>query len=110
MKTRGAEQLRRDLLQKAVAAQTRIFVAQAGEQPAERAEQARNYFLLADMERILGHLPQAEQALHQALTIQEELAAQFPDEPHFQQALALSLNLLGLVYRDTRRPEEARRV
>ena len=59
------------------------------------------------MRSYLGELKEAEQDYDQAVSLHEQLAADFPSRPEFRQRQALSHNNRGLLLRDTGRLKEA---
>jgi tetratricopeptide (TPR) repeat protein/tRNA A-37 threonylcarbamoyl transferase component Bud32 len=72
-----------------------------------RAIRAEGYFRVSLMRHRLGELQEAEAAYREAIKLQQQLAAEFPNRPEFRQDLAISHNNLGVLLRDTGRLKEA---
>jgi tetratricopeptide (TPR) repeat protein len=98
------EKVRRDLLQAAVR-YYREFVQQAGADPEVRHEAGRAYRRLADIYGALGERGKAEQALREALAMDQKLAAEFPDRPAYRRELANCRCDLGALLTDKSRQE-----
>src|SRR5262249_47109610 len=90
-----------------VIAQFDAFAAIKGEDADSRAVRAEGRFRVGTMRDRLGELREAEQDYDQALSIQKQLAADFPGRPEFRQALAWSHNNRGILLRDAGRLREA---
>lgn len=74
---------------------------------ASRAIRAEGHSRVGIMRYRLGELDDAETAYSTAVDLQTQLAADFPTNPEFRQALAASHNGLGLLLRDTGRIKAA---
>jgi serine/threonine protein kinase/tetratricopeptide (TPR) repeat protein len=94
------EQERRRILEKALKF-FQEFLRHNSADPLVRREAAWAYRRTARIYELLGKDRRAEQDLRRAVALQEELTAQFPDEPTFAADLAASYNALGLLYRVT---------
>src|SRR5262249_49530035 len=100
------EPVRRTLLEKALQFH-QGFLREKSTDPVLRREAARAYRGTAAIHETLGQHGQAEQDLRQALQLQEQLAAQFPDEPaHRQDQAAIYVDLANL-YRVIGPPNQA---
>jgi tetratricopeptide (TPR) repeat protein len=73
----------------------------------ERTRQARAYHRLGRLNQILGRSKDSENAYRRAVSLFQQLAADFPTRPEFRLELATSLNLLGVLLLDTDRLTEA---
>jgi len=62
---------------------------------------------LAQLYQSLGRLNEAEQFLTQAVATREQEVGANPDNPYYQAQLAGDLQVLGLVYAMTKRPDKA---
>ena len=65
--------------------------------PEYRQDLALSHNNLGNLLAGLGKRPEAEQQYRKALTIQEQLAADFPAVPAYRQDLAISHNSLGVL-------------
>jgi tetratricopeptide (TPR) repeat protein len=81
------ESVRKALLEKALLFY-QGFLQQQSTDPAVMRETAGVYELAAKMYELLGRHPEMEEALRQALRLQEQLAEQFPHEATYRQDLA----------------------
>lgn len=90
-----------------VIAQYDAFAAIKGEDADSRALRAEGRFRVGNMRRTLGELKEAEKDYDQALSIQKQLAADFPSLPMFRRDLALTYNNLGILLGKTGRLKEA---
>jgi len=74
----------------------------------EQSRQARAYHRMGRLNQILGRSQDSENAYRRAVTLGQQLAADFPNQPQFRLELALSHSGLGvLLHRANRRPMEA---
>ena len=73
----------------------------------ERMRQARAYYRMGRMNRILGRSPDSENAYRRAVALGQRLAADFPSQPEFRLELALSHGALGALLQATGRSPEA---
>ena len=73
----------------------------------ERSRQARAYHRMGRMNQVLGRDKDSENAYRRAVSLFQQLAADFPTRPEFRQELATSLNLLGVLLLATGRLTEA---
>jgi serine/threonine protein kinase len=74
----------------------------------ERTRQARAYHRMGRLNQILGRSKDSENAYRRAVSLFQQLAADFPTRPEFRQELASSHNTLGaLLLRATARLTEA---
>src|SRR5262245_63653734 len=71
-----------------VIAQFDAFAAIKGDDPDSRAVRAEGRFRVGTMRYRLGELREAEQDYDQALSIQKQLAAEFPSRPEFRKQLS----------------------
>jgi eukaryotic-like serine/threonine-protein kinase len=90
-----------------VIAQFDAFAAIKGEDADSRAVRAEGRWRVGWIRYRLGELKEAEQDYNQALSIQKQLAADFPNRPEFRQQLAASHNNRGMVPHATGRLKEA---
>jgi tetratricopeptide (TPR) repeat protein len=65
------------------------------------------YKRVADLQRLLGHLDQAEGSYTQAIALLEKLSAELPEQVEYRHLLADSLNWQGELQRLASRSEEA---
>jgi serine/threonine protein kinase/tetratricopeptide (TPR) repeat protein len=68
-----------------------------GETAEARLLRARGFFKVAGLQALLGDRLQAEAGYHQAVTLLEQLATDFPDAPEYRQELGQSHSKLGVV-------------
>ena len=73
----------------------------------ERTRQARAYHRMGRMNQVLGRVKDSENAYRRAVSLFQQLAADFPTRPEFRQELATSLNVLGVLLLGTGRLTEA---
>jgi serine/threonine protein kinase len=73
----------------------------------ERTRQARAYHRMGRLNQILGRSKDSENAYRRAVSLFQQLAADFPTRPEFRLELATSLNVLGVLLLDTGRLTEA---
>jgi serine/threonine protein kinase len=73
----------------------------------ERTRQARAYHRMGRLNQVLGRDKDSENAYRRAVSLFQQLAADFPTRPEFRQELALSHNTLGTLLRVTGRLTEA---
>ncbi len=73
----------------------------------ERARQARAYFRMGRLNRILGRFDDSENAYRRAVTLGQQLAADFDGRPEYRLELALSHSALGGLLDVKGRPTEA---
>ncbi len=73
----------------------------------ERTRQARAYHRMGRLNQILGRSKDSENAYRRAVSLFQQLAADFPTRPEFRQELASSHNVLGVLLLATGRPTEA---
>jgi tetratricopeptide (TPR) repeat protein/tRNA A-37 threonylcarbamoyl transferase component Bud32 len=90
-----------------VIAQFDAFAAIKGDDADSRAVRAEGRFRVGTIRHRLGELREAEQDYDQAVSIREQLAADFPTRPEFRQTLADSHTNRGMVRSDTGRLKEA---
>jgi serine/threonine protein kinase len=76
----------------------------------ERTRQARAYHRMGRLNQILGRSKDSENAYRRAVSLFQQLAAEFPTRPEFRQELASSQNTLGVLLRATGRLTEAESV
>ena len=69
----------------------------------ERTRQARAYHRMGRLNQILGRSKDSENAYRRAVSLFQQLAADFPTRPEFRQELASSHNVLGVLLRATGR-------
>jgi serine/threonine protein kinase/Tfp pilus assembly protein PilF len=100
------EPVRRALLEKALQFY-QGFLQEKSTDPVVRRETARAYDRTAAIYEWLGRRAQAEEPLHQALHLDEQLAAEFPDEPAYRQDEAAVYVSLGNLYRVIGQPAQA---
>jgi tetratricopeptide (TPR) repeat protein len=97
---------RRDFLKKVLEYYATFASAKAND-PEGRRTWAQGYFRVGRIRHRLGDLKDAEAAYRDAVAQQEQLVADFPTRPEFQQDLANSHARLGDVLTATKQPEEA---
>jgi serine/threonine protein kinase len=90
-----------------VIAQFDAFAAIKGDDADSRAVRAEGRSRVSGMHYRLGELQEAEQDLDQALSIQKQLAIEFPARPEFRHDLATSHNNRGILLSNTGRLNEA---
>jgi eukaryotic-like serine/threonine-protein kinase len=73
----------------------------------ERTRQARAYHRMGRLNQILDRSKDSENAYRRAVSLFQQLAADFPTRSEFRQELASSHNLLGVLLRDIGRFTEA---
>jgi tetratricopeptide (TPR) repeat protein len=73
----------------------------------ERTRQARAYHRMGRLNQVLGRDKDSENAYRRAVSLFQQLAADFPTRPEFRQELASSHNVLGVLLLATGRPKEA---
>jgi serine/threonine protein kinase len=73
----------------------------------ERSRQARAYYRMGRLNRILGRSQDSENAFRRAAAIGRQLAAEFPSQPEFRQELVSSHNALGVLLMSSGRSPEA---
>jgi eukaryotic-like serine/threonine-protein kinase len=73
----------------------------------ERTRQARAYHRMGRLNQILGRSKDSENAYRRAVSLFQQLAADFPTRPEFRQELASSHNVLGVLLLATGRLTEA---
>src|SRR5207302_3541228 len=100
------EPVRRTLLEKALRFY-QGFLEENSTDAAVMRETAWAYDRLADIYEKLGRREQADEALHGALRLQEQLTEHFPDELIHRQEQAVILDNLGNLYRKMGRPLQA---
>jgi len=96
----GAEQVRRDLLEKAQIFYRDFVEEEISNDPRVRQEMGRAYKRLADIHQMLGEFKQAEQAFRQAIDIFGVLSAEFPSVPEYRRDLASALFYLGVLLKN----------
>jgi serine/threonine protein kinase/Tfp pilus assembly protein PilF len=74
---------------------------QTSTDPVIRRKTALAHFRVAEIYRALREDQPAEDAYHQAITLQDQLRREFPNEPGYRQDLAQSYNWLGELLRST---------
>ena len=100
------EPVRRDLLQDALGFYQE-FLRERGDSPVVRAEAAKAYRRVGQIQDLLGQRDEAEKAYVQAAALLESLAAESPDDSFVLSEQAAVHRGLGLVYHATRRWPEA---
>jgi len=103
----GAEHVRREFLQDTLA-YYREFAAQAGTDPALRADLALTYTKMGTITDQIGSTDEAIAAYRNARGILEQLVAQSPASPEHRRELALCVNNLALLQSRSGATEEAR--
>jgi tetratricopeptide (TPR) repeat protein len=99
---------RQKLLEEALPLYRQLLEAKTkGHDPAVRQKMALIAQQLAECYRFRGEHAQAEETYRQAITLQEKLAAEFPDNADYRQELARSHAHRGLLLRTTGRRAEA---
>jgi eukaryotic-like serine/threonine-protein kinase len=83
------------------------FLKQKGTDPLVRHETARAYLRVGSINELLGRFDQTEGALRQAVTLLQQLAADYPSVPEYRSDLAAAHELLSVIFSDSqlRRPE-----
>ncbi len=76
------------------------FLKQKGTDPLVRHETARAYRRVGSINELLGRPEQTEAALLQALTLLQQLAADYPSVPEYRAELAAAHELLSVAYAD----------
>jgi serine/threonine protein kinase/tetratricopeptide (TPR) repeat protein len=97
---------RRDFLKKVLEDYATFASAKAND-PEGRRTWAQGYFRVGRIRHRLGDLKDAEAAYRDAVAQQEQLVADFPTRPEFQEDLANSHARLGDVLAATKQPEKA---
>jgi serine/threonine protein kinase/TolA-binding protein len=100
------EQQRRRLLEKALR-YYQEFLKQKSDDPIVRKQTGKAHKQLGDVFRLLQQTAEAEKAYQKAIAHLDRLAAEFPEEAEYQNALAESYNWLGELYRESDRLNEA---
>jgi serine/threonine protein kinase len=90
-------ELRRQVLDEALEFY-RGFLRLESDDPTVRRETGRAYFRVAGVHLLLGESDQAEAACRQALKLQEQLQADYPNHPEYAFDLSNSQGVLGHVY------------
>jgi serine/threonine protein kinase/predicted RNA polymerase sigma factor len=90
-----------------VIAQFDAFAAIQGDDADSRAVRAEGRLRVGIMRYRLGELQEAEQDYDQAVSIYQQLAADFPARPEFRHDLARGYHNRGRLLKDTGRPREA---
>jgi serine/threonine protein kinase/predicted RNA polymerase sigma factor len=90
-----------------IIAQFDAFAAIKGDDADSRALRAEGRWRVGTMRHRLGELEQAQKDYDQALSLYQQLSADFPSRTDFQQQLAGSHNNRGNLLSDTGRPREA---
>jgi tetratricopeptide (TPR) repeat protein/tRNA A-37 threonylcarbamoyl transferase component Bud32 len=83
------------------------FAAIKGDDTASRAVRAEGRWRVGNMRYSLGELKEAEKDYDEALSIYQQLAADFPARPDFRQGLAKCFHNRGVLLWHTGRPQEA---
>src|SRR5262249_4143739 len=83
------------------------FAAVKGDDPETRRSRAEAYYRVGRIRFELGEYREAESAHQEAVTIQKQLVAEFPDRSDYRHELASIHYSLGLVAMATARPDEA---
>jgi serine/threonine protein kinase len=73
----------------------------------ERTRQARAYDRMGRLNQVLGRSKDSENAYRRAVSLFQQLAADFPTRPEFRQELASSHNMLGVLLLATGRLTES---
>jgi tetratricopeptide (TPR) repeat protein len=92
------EDERRQILEEAVGFYNG-FLEQEHSDPTLRREMGRAYFRLGKVFGGLGKPDKSQDSFRQAQTLQEQLAAEFPDDPMYRNDLALTFNELATAVR-----------
>jgi serine/threonine-protein kinase len=100
------EPLRKKLLQSAVRFYEKFVEGRAGD-PEVRAELGKGYARLASLTDALGDKAGAINLYGRGLAVWEELARDNPADPSHRDRQAFCHHNLALLYRDTRRPDDA---
>jgi tetratricopeptide (TPR) repeat protein/tRNA A-37 threonylcarbamoyl transferase component Bud32 len=100
------EKVRRDLLQKALVFYDQ-FRAEGGNDPASRWDVGRAYQRVADIQRMLGKIVDAEEANQNAMLILGQLAKEDKKNERYLADLAVSAGNLADIFRDTKRNQKA---
>ena len=100
------EQIRRALLEDALEFY-QGFLKQKGTDPLVRHETARAYLRVGDIQLMLGRPDQTEGPLRQAVTLLQQLTAEYPSVPEYRSDLAAAYELLSVIFSDNllRRPQ-----
>ncbi len=101
------EQIRRALLEDALEFY-QGFLKQKGTDALIRHETARAYLRVGSINTMLGRLDQTEGPLRQAVTLLQQLAADYPSVPEYRSDLAAAHGSLGVVFGNSllRRPQD----
>jgi serine/threonine protein kinase/tetratricopeptide (TPR) repeat protein len=102
------EKVRRDFLEKALA-YYRDFAVRPEADAVARHEAAKALLRVGDIERQLGHYPEAESAYRQAVPLLDDLAGHHPEEPSYRENLVTCYERLGFTLSDTGRLGEGER-
>jgi tetratricopeptide (TPR) repeat protein len=100
------EPVRQVLLQKALAFYQK-FLDERGEDASVRQETARAYRRVGDIQELLGHSREAEDAYRRALALQGRLIAEARGDPERRRELAVTHYQLGALYRNLGRTPDA---
>jgi tetratricopeptide (TPR) repeat protein len=92
---------------RSVIAQFDAFAAIKGEDADSRGVRAEGRFRIGTMRQRLGEVNEAERDYDEAVNIQKQLVAEFPDRSEFRRQLATSRNNRGVLLRDKGRLKEA---
>src|SRR5262249_27741368 len=106
LKTHAMEQFRKDLLMNAKEFYER-FIREQFDAPGVRYDLGLAHYRLAEIHGELGNYGAAEDSSLRAVVSLDELAQARPDVEEYQRDLAASYVMLGLVYSNTARFEEA---
>ena len=100
------EQIRRALLEDALEFY-QGFLKQKGTDPLVRHETARAYLRVGSINMMLGRLDQTEAPLRRAVTLLQQLTADYPSVPEYRSDLAATHELLSVIFSDSmlRRPQ-----
>jgi tetratricopeptide (TPR) repeat protein len=102
----GVDEVRRDLLQKALGFYQE-FLQQNRLDPTLRLQTGRAHGRVGKIYELLGQQQEAEQAYREALTIFDEMARDFPDQPDYRFELAATCNALCWQQTTTGHPQQA---
>src|SRR5262249_21993617 len=102
------EKVRRDFLEKALA-YYRDFAVRSEADPGARHEAAKALLRVGDIERQLGHYPEAEDAYRRAIPLLDALTGHHPGEPSYREGLVTCYERLGFTLSDTGRLGEGER-
>ena len=99
-----AEAVRTELLNKSLTFYDGLLDVE-GDDPELRRDAARAYRQKGNVENLLGHGPEAEDAYRRAAEMQKKLVEEFPHEPDHRNDLATTYNDLGTLLQTTGRPD-----